>query len=192
MKSKKYIITGVILAVLLVAVLIIYFSFKNTNTSEEPNNVDTLNVTKDLELRGEKYTPSQIYDEQNNQVDLSEFSDKPMALLFFNTTELKSTNVIEIFQKNYENYKDKVNFINVCIIDGVTETKEDVKNFIESKSVTIPVLYDTDYSAKVAYNIDTIPSIVFINKNNEVINTISDEIDEDIIQANLDIISENY
>ena len=191
MKNKKIIIISVIIAVVVFGGIIACLMFLN-NEKPENTNTQELKVTEDLDLIGEEYSPSKIYDEQNNEVNLSEFSDKPIALLFFNTTELETTNVIEILQKNYDNYKDKVNFVNVCVIDGVTETKEDVKSFIESKDITMPVLYDTDYSAKNEYNIDTIPSIVFINKNNEVINTISGEKGEDVIQANLDIISENY
>ena len=55
-------------------------------------------------------------------------------------------------------------------------------------------MYDLDYSAKNEYNITTIPTLVFINKNKEIINTISkiEHINEDVITANLDILAENY
>lgn len=194
MKNRKFIIStiaGATLIILLIIGIVINKNVEKENTENIINN-EKQATTENLDLTGEKYIPSKIYDEQNNEIKLSEYSDKPMAVLFFNTTELATTNVIEILQKHYDTYKDKINFVNICVIDGVTETKEDVKEFINSKSITMPILYDTDYLAKNEYNIDVIPTIVFINKNNEIINTISGEKNEDVIQANLDILSENY
>ena len=56
------------------------------------------------------------------------------------------------------------------------------------------VLFDSKYSAKKDYNVDKIPTLVFINKNKQIINTISKDEDilDDVIHANLEILAENY
>lgn len=207
MSNKKIITIGVIILIVAIAVWGVLI-FTNNNTKENDNNKIISNSQKtenvenqeeelnDLELHGELYEPSQVYDGENNKVTLANYSDKPMALFFFNTSESDCNEVMQILQKNYDNYKDKVNFVNIVAVDETTETKEKVSEYIETNNITMPVLYDTDYSAKNEYDVDTIPTLVFINKNKEIINTVSkyknEEIDEDLIQANLDILSENY
>lgn len=209
MSNKKIITIGVIILIVAIAVWGVLI-FTNNNTKENQNdeiisnsqkneNVTNTNqeeVSTDLELHGEPYEPSLVYDSENNQVTLADYSDKPMALFFFNTSESDCDEIMQILQKNYDTYKEKVNFVNIAAVDETTETKEKVSEYIETNNITMPVLYDTDYSAKNEYDVDTIPTLVFINKNKEIINTVSkyknEEIDEDLIQANLDILSENY
>lgn len=202
MSNKKLIILGM---AILIAAIVVWGVFIFTNKSNNNNvisnaeNIENTNQSTnedDLELHGELYSSSLIYDEENNKKELSEFSYKPMALFFFNTSEIDCYEIMEILQKNYDTYKEKVNFINIAVIDGVSETKGNVIEYVKSNNITMPVLYDTDYSAKNEYEVNEIPTLVFINKHKEIINTVSkyknEEIDEDLIQANLDILSENY
>lgn len=191
MKKKKIIIITVISVILVISLIGLMIVSKSKNEVSKPiNNIPGNEIS--LELTGEQYKPSKLVDENNTKIELSQFSNKPMALLFFNTTEINAKEAINIFQKYYEEYKDKINFINISVIDGVTESKEDVKTYIQNNNITIPILYDTEYTAKNEYEIDTIPTFIFINKNNEIINTIAEDINEDVIEANLDILAENY
>ena len=191
MKKKKIIIITVISVILVISLIGLMIVSKSKNEMSKPiNNIPGNEIS--LELTGEQYKPSKLVDENNTKIELSQFSNKPMALLFFNTTEINAKEAINIFQKYYEEDKDKINFINISVIDGVTESKEDVKTYIQNNNITIPILYDTEYTAKNEYEIDTIPTFIFINKNNEIINTIAEDINEDVIEANLDILAENY
>ena len=198
MEKKKIIIISIITVIVLGLLIGMVFIINQNKTKGEIDNENTKSNevieenTIDLELTGEEYSPSKVYKEDNTEIALSDFSDKPMALLFFNTTEIEASKSVRILQKYYDNYKEKINFVNISVIDGVTETKEDIKEFLERNNITIPVLYDTEYLAKNEYKIESIPTFVFINKNNEIINTISTDINEDVIEANLDIIAENY
>lgn len=192
MRNKKFIIIGSIAIVVILAIVLGFIVFSNNSENSNDQNINNSENISDLELTGKDYSPSKIYDENNNKVELSDFADKPMAILFFNTSESTSVEALEILQKNYENYKDDVNIINIAVIDGITETKEDIKEYLQTKNIDMSVMYDTDYSAKNEYKVDKLPTFVFINKNNEIINTISEDINEDVIQANLDILAENY
>lgn len=198
MEKKKIIIISIITVIVLGLLIGMVFIINQNKIKSEIDNENTkINEvieenTIDLELTGEEYSPSKVYKEDNTEIALSDFSDKPMALLFFNTTEIEASKSVRILQKYYDNYKEKINFVNISVIDGVTETKEDIKEFLERNNITIPILYDTEYLAKNEYKIESIPTFVFINKNNEIINTISTDINEDVIEANLDIIAENY
>ena len=68
-----------------------------------------------------------------------------------------------------------------------------MEKYINENNISIPVVYDTKEGALVLENnITNFPTILMINKNGEIINTLTSEINDDIIEANLDILSENY
>lgn len=187
--KKKIILIVTICIVIFVAVIGILF-FMNNKDENNSSNLDK--SLENLELTGNAYKPSVVQDKDGNETTLADFSDKPMVLLFFSTTEETSTESLEILKNYYEEYKNKINFVVVSVIDGVTETKETVEEYITSSNIQIPVVYDTNYTAKEEYEISTVPTFVFVNKNQEVINKIEEDINDDVIEANLDILAENY
>ncbi len=196
MENKKLwqILCFIGIGMTLIAAFVIISSFENFKTSQELLEKSNKDMSTNLELSGEKYSVSHLYDENNNEVTLDQYADKPMVLLFFNTKELKASDAILLLEENYEKYKSQINFVNIALIDGVVETKENIANYITDNSITMPVLYDSEYTAKEEYKVEKIPTFVFVNKNQEIINTIDEEenITQDVIEANLDILSENY
>lgn len=190
-KGKKIflIICSVIVCIMLILgiIMLVVKDDKSTNNYDESLN------SENLEFSGSAYSPSKIYDENNQEISLDVFSDKPMALIFFNTTNEESIDSLKMFQAHESEYSEKVNIIAICVADGITENSDTVKEKLAENSIELKnVLYDIDYTAKNEYNINTIPSFVFINKNGDVINTLENNIDEDVILANLDILAENY
>ena len=193
-KSKKIsiIVCSSILAIMIILSIIVIIM--NTQKSKN-NNTGNVMPNQEVEFSGPAYKPSRVYDESNKEVSLLDLTDKPMALIFFNTTNQESIEALEIFNKYQEEYLDKVNIVGVCVSDGVTENIPKTIKALEENGIELKnILYDLDYSAKNEYNISTIPTLVFINKNQEIINTISkiEYINEDVIAANLDILAENY
>ena len=186
-KGKKIFLSLCIVLVIIMVILgAIILTMKKDNLENLPENGD-------LDFSGPLYDASIIYDENNQKVTLSDFADKPMALIFFNTTNQESLDALKIFAENEEKYLEKINMAGICISDGISESMQTVKeNLSENEILLNNIVYDLDYSAKNEYHISKIPSLVFINKNNEVINTISSDMDEDVITANLDILAENY
>lgn len=207
MKNKKTVIIFILIGILLISgivVNIIALNGKNelkennqvqTNLSTEVGNIVENNIVteEDLELIGEKYVAADVKDTNNNETKLETEEDKPMILVFWNTSNANSTEVLKVVQAFYESYSDKVKFNCVAVIDEVNEDKEKVEKFMSENNITIPLVYDTaDNSFTTANNVTKIPTILIINKNSEIINTLTDEINEDIVEANLDILSENY
>lgn len=204
MKNKKMIITFILIAILLIvaiAVNVIAIKGKKTNnenntnlSSEVENNVDkNIASEEDLELNGDKYIAGNVKDADDNDVTVDTNENTPMILVFWNTSEEKSIEALNAVQTYYEEYKDKITFNCVAVIDGVSETKEEIEEFISQNNITMPVVYDTtENSLTIANNITKIPTILMVDKKAEIINTLTDEINEDIIEANLDILAENY
>ena len=181
-KGKKIFIiicASIIIIAIILSIILLIIKPKAQN-----NNVD---------FTGPEYKPSNIYDDTQKEISLSDFSDKPMALIFFNAKNEKSIEVLKIFSEQNEEYSDKVNIVGICISDGVNDTLQDIKNILEQNDIRLDsILFDLDYSAKKEYDITTIPTLVCVDKKQEVINKVSAKLNEDVIMANLDILAENY
>lgn len=206
MKNKKTLITFILIGILLIlaiAVNIIALNGKNevkeniqvqSNVSTEVENTVEANVIteENLELTGEKYIEADVKD-ANDIETILEVKDNPMIIVFWNISNENSVEALKTVQAFYEDYSEKINFNCVTVIDEVKETKENVEKFISENNITMPIVYDSkDNSLIKANNVTKIPTILIINKNAEIINTLTDEINEDIVEANLDILSENY
>ena len=83
----------------------------------------------------------------------------------------------------YKNYEDKIQFLMI-------NTAEDVDEKLASE-YTIEIYYDFYKEAARTYNITETPSMIYINKENEVFNAKSGFTTTDALEANLDILSEN-
>ena len=187
--KKAIIIVAVIALIIVLFLCIAEISVKPKEEVEENQNL----AVKVDEFTGPEYKPSKVYNEDESQVKLSDLSNKPMALIFFNTTNEESLDALKIFAAQEKNYEEDVNIVAICVLDGTSENVNVVKETLANNDIKLKnVLFDMDYSAKKEYNINRIPTYVFINKDKEIINTLEIEVNEDIVTANLDILAENY
>lgn len=188
-KGKKVVaIICIIVAIIVCFLCLATIIFKPTNVEIADNR-----PISNVEFSGPKYKPSKVYSEEQENVTLSNLADKPMALIFFNTTNEESLEALKLFAEQEKNYDEKVNIAAICVLDGTSENTEKIKATLSENGIILKnLLFDLDYSAKNEYNVSKIPTFVFVNKNQEIINTLELEINEDILTANLDILAENY
>ena len=192
-KGKKIFLTSISIIIVIMIVLVVVLLIVDKKVPE--NGTPNIIPNGDVEFSGPEYKPSKVYNNNQEEIALSNFSDKAMVLIFFNTTNQESLEALEIFSKYEETYLDKINIIGICISDGITEDSNKVKTILEENNISLKnILFDLDYSAKEQYDINIIPTLVCIDKKQEIINTISrvEDINEDVITANLDILAENY
>lgn len=216
--SKKRIFIGILIALLLIAGIAVNIIAMQGRKEIEENNKVSTNVVKDvnnntenrvpnttladianviledeLELGGDKYNPADVQDKDGNTVTLETEENKPMVILFWNDTEEGAIDALKVLQDNTEKYGDKITFSAIAVVDNSEEAKQNIENIISENGITIPVAYDTiDASLSTANNVSKIPSAVIINKKGEIINTVTNDINQDVIEANLDIVTENY
>ena len=95
------------------------------------------NITQngDIEFTGPEYKPSKVYDDSNNEISLEKLAEKPMALVFFNTSNEKSLEALEIFAKYEESYSEKLNIVGICISDGITENVDTIQKTLTSNEI---------------------------------------------------------
>ncbi len=204
MKNKK-IILGIAIAILLIAACVLGYVIleqnkaskvdlakQSTDIAKKVENTKNNNTVEDeLKLNGDKYNSADVTDKDNNTVTLEQEENKPMLMAFWNLDSMEVLNTIQSF---YENYGEKVTFSAVGVVDLTEENRNTIDAFIGENNITIPVVYDSvEASASTSNNVSAIPTVLIINKDGEVINTVKeDNINKDVIEANLDIVTENY
>jgi glycine cleavage system pyridoxal-binding protein P len=128
-----------------------------------------------------------VYDKSGEEVSLDSFSGNPVFILFWQNEE-DSVEMLEMVNKMYSSYSDKITFLTVI---NASE-KSVVEQYVAENNIQVPIYYEQNSVASKAYNISVYPSIIIKDKNNTIINTKEGKQDEDSILANLDILSENY
>lgn len=207
--KKKIIIIVLIIALFAVAVGVNFIAMKqkqqnapmniaqndipkeNLQVQEEDN--EEINAKMDaLELSGNQYKPETVVDKDGNSLTANLEENKPMITLYWNTKEEASKEALKFMQKKYSAYKDKVTFKAIATLDNMEEEKPFVESFITENNIEIPIVYSTSDSSNTVNEIANIPTILVINKDGQVINTLINNITVDVIEANLDIITENF
>ncbi len=141
---------------------------------EKTNAVD-LNAT---------YVDISVEDKAGNKTNLSDYKGQAVMILFWNSENEDSIEMLKRVNAISDKYKEKVK---ILAIDTLDENPEALL-----QGITIPIYYDKDKSAQNNYNISELPSMVYINKDNEVYNSKIGLTSLDALEANFDIMAENF
>ena len=91
----------------------------------------------------------------------------------------ESLNALPAFQKAFERYGGKVQFLMICTYsenDG--SGSEDTKQWIEEKGYTFPVFYDRDQILLQRLRVEKFPYILFFGKSNELVHIRNEALSE--------------
>lgn len=183
---NKKIIICVLIVILFISAIVITIVARNgekenlsTDLGENVVQNDITAELDELELRGDKFS------------GISE-AGKPMIILYCNPKEESSMEAVKMLQNCYANYQEKVTFRVIVAMDN-EEEKGSADSFIAENNIEIPVTYELVIdSESTANEISNVPTLLMVNKRGEKINSLIDHITEDAINANLDILTENY
>lgn len=183
-KKKIFIIIGICVAICVIIILIgnLLYNIGNKNANNMTNTViDEESKTKDI--KDVEYGEIVIYKEDGTEVKLSDSKGKPVMLLFWNEENEDSVAVLEKVESLYKNYNDVINFYMIS-------TSQNVSKKIKEK-LSIDIYYDVDGLAQEKYNVEELPSMIYINRKNEVFNAKSGFTSTDALEANLEILYDN-
>lgn len=173
------------------AALFAYSSFTDTNTNINTPTDNLLSNTTPAQdttiteeeffdnVNYENFTDFKFTDENNNELKMSSYLEKPIVIFFsdFINNAEGSANFLQTLEYFYEKYSKQAQFF--CI------DKNDVPDY----GSTITLYKDIDGNEK--YSIDQLPTLLFIDSEGNVMNKVT-KITEDSLEANLDLICENY
>lgn len=174
-KKVLFVVLCVLLVVLLTGAVLVYNELYEDYTDSnyemqtvEKDNPDvegTKEDTKQNSQEGENTVPDvEFFDADGNAVMLSDFFDKPVVLNFWATWCGPCKSEMPGFDRLYNKYKDKVNFVML----NVSDSEETVADFLEENGYGFPVYFDKTQIAAYTYGASSIPLTFVMYKGGEV------------------------
>lgn len=159
---KKYIV--ILLVVILFGMSIFTVKNYNNNKIQNSNNKD---AKEKLETDNKvKATDFKLKDLNGKEVFLSDFKGKKVFLNFWATWCPPCKAEMPAIEKLYQETKDSDV---VILVVNLGEDKQTVKSFIEKNKYTFNVLLDSNQEAAPDYNIVSIPTSFFIDKDGNIV-----------------------
>ncbi len=129
-----------------------------------------------------------VYDKDGNETKLSDYFGKPIVLNFWASWCPPCKSEMPHFNKVYGEVGEEITFLMVDMVDGMQETEEKGKKYIEENEFAFPVLYDLDEDAANAYGIRSIPTTILIDKDGYIVTGVEGAIDEETLLIGIDLI----
>lgn len=130
-----------------------------------------------------------VTDYAGNKVILSDYRGTPVVLNFWATWCGYCKQEMPDFDAAYESHPE-VQFLMVNVTDGVQETVETAKSYIEKQGFSFPVFFDTENEAARAYYITGLPATFFIDKDGCLIAHGSGMLDAETLEKGIAMIND--
>lgn len=118
-----------------------------------------------------------VNDKDGQPVKLSAFLGKPVVLNFWASWCPPCRSEMPEFEQVYREVGAEVNFMLVDLVDGQRETVEKGKGFISERRFTFPVYFDTAREAAYQYQINVIPTTIFIDREGYIVARVQGALD---------------
>ena len=189
MKSKvKWIILAAALAALIAGAAVLYQvlsrDYGGGNLMQDAQAQDS--ASEESGFAAPDFT---VLDGEGNEVQLSDYFGKPIVLNFWATWCYYCKVEMPDFDKAYEKYPD-VQFLMVNATDGVQETVESAKEYIEQEGFRFDVFFDTELEAVSAYYVTGFPTTFFIDENGDLVTYGSGMLDLETLEKGIQMITE--
>jgi len=129
-----------------------------------------------------------VYDQNGNEVRLSDYTGKPIVLNFWASWCGPCQMEMPDFHEKYLELGGDVHFLMVNMTDGSRETVDSASAFVDKNDYAFPVFYDTAVDAAMTYGVYSLPTTYFINAKGHAIAQASGSINAETLQRGIDMI----
>lgn len=145
-------------------------------------------VSQSDENEKQKAPDFTMFDKDGKSVKLSDMIGKPVVLNFWASWCPPCKGEMPEFDKIYKEFGQVVQFMMVDLTDGQRETKEKGADYVKSQGFSFPVYFDTEQEGAYAYEIQSIPTTLFINKDGNIVTVARGAIDEVTLRKGIEAI----
>lgn len=169
MKNKRLAVRTVILLVLAGALAYTLYS----------------NFFKDKQIVGiGDQAPNFVLTDLNgNKVEFADYRGKGVFLNFWGTWCKPCEREMPYMENQYKVYKDQG--VEILAVN-VGEPELSVKNFVERKGLTFPVVIDKDLEVLEAYGVNPLPTTFLVDKEGKIIDIITGQLTEEMIKNHME------
>lgn len=174
MKEKKFLIIIIVIAVLVITIAAILVKTLGNSYAASVINVQTQKET-------EVSLPNPIlFNDAEEELNLHDLKgDKPMIINYFASWCPPCRMEMPHFDKAYQKYKDKINFVFVAGTDGQRETADTARDYI--KQFSFRTHLDLALNVAHTFGIRAYPTTIIVSKEGMVNRIITGPMNEDTI-----------
>lgn len=180
--NKRRILGIVVVLVIGMIIFTILSSKNNISTEEKLSQIESERkpdnyIPENIKMKAKDFT---VYTENKEKVNIEKYiGSKPMVIVFWASWCIDCReNLIKIEAAKEKYYKEDVEFIVVNITDGERETKETADTYLKFNNISLYTYYDYDLSAYKAYKLNTLPRMMFVDRNGIIVQDRKVSIDE--------------
>ena len=168
--NEKWLLVAVMFVGLIIGATLLYnnlskqYTPQNLIQNEQSNDKET-NVGNTSSYAARDFT---VTDWEGNKVNLSDFFGKPIVLNFWATWCYYCVEEMPDFNKAYAEYPD-VQFLMINATDGIQETLEKAKQYVENENFDFNVYFDTELDAVSTYGVTGFPCTYFIDSEGNLV-----------------------
>lgn len=166
------------------------YNKKDVNIQTEKSENDNVQDSETSKIKKKVMaTDFVVYDENLNEVKLSDYKGTPVVLNFWASWCPPCKSEMPGFNEMSKKYsEDKIAILMINLTDGQRETMNQAKAFIEENNYQMKVLFDNKMDAADKYNISSIPRTIFIDKDGYILQDYSGTISEDTLESQIKLL----
>ena len=143
----------------------------NNEPSNAPDDEQNEQPDQDHNENVSHYNPAPdftVLDENGKAVNLSDYKGRPVVINFWATWCYYCKEEMPDFNEAYKKYPE-IQFLMINATDGVSETVESAKKFIEQHNYEFDVFFDTEYDAIDTYGVTGYPTTFFVDADGNLV-----------------------
>ena len=159
--------------------------------TEIPNETETPEETE-AQAETEPMTAPDFtaLDAQGNEVRLSDYFGKPIALNFWASWCGPCKSEMPDFDEAYLAQGEEIQFLMVNMTDGSRETLDTAKSFVADSGYSFPVVFDVNQEAAMTYAVRSLPTTFFIGADGSMVAYAMGAIDGETLQRGIEMITQ--
>ena len=185
MKQKWSVIIGIVVFALVLAGGTIAYNHVRFNGDEKILYSETPPTNGQNRTAALDFTMTDI---DGNSLRLSDKFGTPIVLNFWASWCPPCRQEKPDFETVYQDLGNDVSFVIVNLVGSRGETVESGMQYINEQGFTFPVYFDTEQEGSAAYEITSIPTTIFIDRDSMIAATISGPLNENRLRQQIDLI----